>query len=78
MDCALPMNFIMDRRAELFHGSCTISGVFVDPMNSPELIREASFMRGVFPGIERSALWEFVSSSFRGDTAQKEEGKRTL
>lgn len=75
---ALPMKFSIDRRAELFQKGCTVSVGFCRPKVLPEPIRKAAGMSEEFPGMEMSALWEFVSSIFPGNATLEEEWNRML
>lgn len=53
---ALLMAFMLERKAELFHGSFTIGGGLSDQMFSHEPIWKAAGMREGFPAVKSRAL----------------------
>lgn len=74
----LPMVFIMDRRPKLFHGVHTIFRGLLILLFSYEVIPKVGCMGRIFPGMEMSALWEFVSATRCGKVGFKLAGLHKL
>lgn len=73
VNSALPIVFVMEKRAENFHGGFKIMPIFGDPKFSSEPIWKASGMREGFSEMQTTALWRFVSSTcFVKEALEKE------